>query len=415
MRGWVTRSVTLPEGDPLHLRPMGTHDGLLRGFRRWGACAYTYGEHPLHILAVAVQRVTDRPPLLGSLNYLLGWMMAGLRRMPRAEPELREYVARRHPPARAAAARAGSPAAGHTPASGEGGLDMKIAVIVPFLDEEEHLGELLDSISRQVRVPDRLLLVDDGSSDRGPQLASAFAKRHAYATLLRLPPAPAQRDRLVGAHEWRAFELGLARLGEDYDVVGKLDADLRLTRDFLAEIERQLELDPSLGMAGAYLSSAIADGVFIRHRCPPEHVEGATRFYRWRCLQEVQPIPAILGWDTIDEVRARMRGWRTASFPMPSGDPVHLRRTGSHDGVLRGYRRAGFAAFGYGADPLHVLLAGVNRMRDPPVLLCGLSYLAGWSLAALRRSPRAEPDVRRFVRRENRRRIRALTTLRSRA
>jgi glycosyltransferase involved in cell wall biosynthesis len=292
---------------------------------------------------------------------------------------------------------------------------VKLAVIVPFLNEEEHLGELLDSMAGQKRAPDRLLLVDDGSGDEGPRIAAAFAERHPYATLVRRPARPPERDRMVRAHEWRAFEWGLAQLGEEYDVVGKLDADLRLSPEFLAEIERQFELDPSLGMAGAFLSSAMADGVFVRHRCPPEHVEGATAFYRRRCLQEISPIPAILGWDTIDEARARMLGWRTASFTIPSGDPVHLRRTGSHDGVLRGYRRAGLAAFAYGADPLHVLLAGVQRMRDPPWLLCGLHYLAGWALAALRRSPRAESELRRFVRREHRRRMQGLVSLRSRA
>ena len=292
---------------------------------------------------------------------------------------------------------------------------MRLALIVPFLNEEEHLNELLDSLASQQRVPDRLLLIDDGSDDGGPQIAAAFAQHHPYATLLRRPRRRPDRDRLAGAHELRAFEWGLTQLGEDYDVVGKLDADLRLSHDFLAEIERQFDLDPSLGVAGAFLSSAMADGVFVRHRCPPQHVEGATTFYRRRCLQEIWPIPAILGWDTIDEARARMRGWRTASFPIPSGDPVHLRRTGSQDGVLRGYRRAGLAAFGYGAHPLHVLLAGLNRMADPPLLLCGLNYLAGWMLAVLDRAPRAEPELRRFVRREHRNRISALVRLRSSA
>ena len=292
---------------------------------------------------------------------------------------------------------------------------MRLAVIVPFLNEERYLGQLLQSIGEQSRPPERLLLVDDGSVDSGPQIAAAFAARHPFAELVRRPPRPPERDRMVRAHELRAFEWGVTQLGEDYDVVGKLDADLRLSRDFLAEIERQFERDSRLGMAGAFLSSAMGDGVFVRHRCPPGHVEGATSFYRRSCLQEISPIPAILGWDTIDEARARMRGWRTASFQIPSGDPIHLRRTGSHDGVLRGYRRAGLAAFGYGAHPLHVLLAGVNRMRAPPLLLCGLNYMAGWMLAALGRAPRAELELRQFVRREHGRRLRRLAPARSRA
>ncbi len=155
---------------------------------------------------------------------------------------------------------------------------MKLAVIVPFLNEEEYVGELLDSMASQRRLPDRLLLVDDGSSDDGPQIAAAFARRHSYATLLRRPPRSPERDRMVKAHELRAFEWGLAQLGEDYDVVGKLDADLRLSNDFLTEIERQFESDPTLGMAGAFLSSAMDDGGLVRQRCPPEHVEGPNTF-----------------------------------------------------------------------------------------------------------------------------------------
>jgi len=292
---------------------------------------------------------------------------------------------------------------------------MRLAVIVPFLNEERYLGELLRSIGEQRRAPDRLLLIDDGSDDDGPRIAAAFAEQHPYAALLSQPARPHERDRMVKAHEWRAFTWGLTQLDEEYDVVGKLDADLRLSRDFLAEIERQFEADPKLGVAGAFLRSEVSDEVFVRHRCPPEHVEGATAFYRGRCLQEISPIPAILGWDTIDEARARMRGWRTASFPIPSGDPVHLRRTGSHDGVLRGYRRAGLAAYAYGAHPLHVLFAGVNRLRDRPVLLCGLNYMAGWAQAAVSRAPRAESELRRFVRGEHRRRLRGLAPVRSRA
>jgi glycosyltransferase involved in cell wall biosynthesis len=285
---------------------------------------------------------------------------------------------------------------------------MKIVAIVPFLNEESHIGVMLDSVSAQQRVPDRLLLVDDGSTDGGAQIAAEFVRRNPYATLLRRPVRPADRDRMARAHEWRAFERGLASTERDYDVVAKLDADLKLSPDFFAELERHFEADPWLGIAGAYLSAEGPDGELVRQRCPPEHVEGETRFYRRPCLEAIWPIPPILGWDTIDEVRARMRGWRTASIEVPSGDPVHLRRMGSYDGILRGYRRAGWCAYAYGAHPLHVLLAGVSRMRDRPMLLCGLNYLVGWAFAGLRRVARAEPELRRFVRREHSKHMRSL-------
>jgi hypothetical protein len=282
---------------------------------------------------------------------------------------------------------------------------MRLVVVVPFLNEEEHLGSLLASVACQQRPPDELVLVDDGSSDRSPEMAAAFARMHPYATLLRRPRRPAERDRMVRAHELRAFEWGLAQTA-GWDVAAKLDADLQLSSDLFGEIERRFEADPRLGIAGAYLSALDGEGRPRRQRCPAHHVEGENTFYRRACLEEISPLPPILGWDTIDELRARMAGWSTASFAMPGGDPLHLRRMGSHDGILRGFRRAGLAAWAYGAHPLHVLGAGVVRMSEWPRLLCGLHYLAGWALAAARRAPRAEPGLRRFVRDEQRRRLR---------
>jgi hypothetical protein len=211
---------------------------------------------------------------------------------------------------------------------------------------------------------------------------------------------------MATASELDAFTWALDS-ASDWELVGKLDADIELTPNCFGEIERQFQADPSLGMAGAYLS-VVVDGATRRQRCPPEHVEGGISFYRRECFEQVFPLPRILGWDTIDEVRARLRGWRTASFAIPSGDPLLRRPTGSYDGVLRGFRRTGLAAYAYGAHPLHVLAAAAARANERPRPLCGVNYLIGWAGAALRRYPRAEPEVRQAVRRENLERLRRI-------
>jgi glycosyltransferase involved in cell wall biosynthesis len=281
---------------------------------------------------------------------------------------------------------------------------MFVLVVVPFLDEEEYLPHLLASLAAQERPPDRLVLVDDGSSDASPEQAAAFAASHPWAMLLRRPRRPPERDRMVSAHELRAFQWALDRVDEPWDVAGKLDADLRPPPDLVAELVRRFGEDPLLGIAGTRLREE--DG--RRQRCPDGHVEGATSFYRRECWESIAPLPPILGWDTIDEVRARMRGWHTETFDIPGGDTVHLRPMGSHDGLLRGYRRAGLAAYAYGAHPAHVMAGTLARMRGRPRVLGGLHYLAGWTLAAIRRAPRAEPDLRRQVRRENVARLRSV-------
>jgi biofilm PGA synthesis N-glycosyltransferase PgaC len=282
---------------------------------------------------------------------------------------------------------------------------VRLVVILPFLDEERLLPTLLASMAAQTRAPDRFLLVDDGSSDASPAIAADFAHAHPWARLLRRPPRAPRRDRLDGAHELRAFDWALAGLGEPWDVVAKLDADLQLAPGTLAAMVSRFEADPRLGMAGPRLVSVDENGRDVSHHTRREHVEGAARFYRRGCLEDIAPIPPILGWDTIDQVRARMRGWRTAGGRADDEPVVHLRPMGAHDGAFRGFRRWGACAYAYGEHPLHVLLVGLVRMREQPVIVGGAGYLAGWGLAALRRAPRAEPDLREFIRRDQLRRI----------
>lgn len=288
------------------------------------------------------------------------------------------------------------------------GSDVILAVVVPFLNEREHLPTFLASIDAQTRRPDRLVLVDDGSTDGSFELARQFSDQRSYATALRRPPRPAEADRLATAAELRAFQWGLKQIDVPYDIVAKLDADLELTPVHFAEIADGFARDPGLGLAGAYLSIRSPTGGTVREQHPPDHVRGPNKFYRRECLDQIGRLPAHLGWDAIDEVKARMYGWRTASIELSEGDSIHLRPTGAHDGRLRAFRRWGECAYGFGSHPLNVLAGGVARARTRPYLLAGAAYVAGWLLAWIRRRPRADRDVRAYKRREELHRIRRL-------
>src|ERR1041385_6856757 len=130
---------------------------------------------------------------------------------------------------------------------------MRMLVIVPFLNEERYLGQLLGSIAEETRPPDRLLLVDDGSDDGSPAIAAAFAARHPYARVLRRPQRKLGRDPLGRGSALAAFEWAVRGAQGPWEVVGKLDADLRLQPSMLATLERELIADPRLGIVGTYL------------------------------------------------------------------------------------------------------------------------------------------------------------------
>jgi biofilm PGA synthesis N-glycosyltransferase PgaC len=291
---------------------------------------------------------------------------------------------------------------------------LRVAIVVPFLNEERHLGELLSSLEAQTRRPDRLLLIDDGSTDASGAMAEAFAHRHPWAAVARRPARRVGADRLAGGAALQAFAWGVERLDEPWDVIAKVDADLRLTPATLQTLEAAFLREPALGMAGAF-TSALDGSRAVRQRLPRHHVGGDTKFYRRACWDEIAPLPAVLGWDTIDVIRARLRGWHTESFEIPDGDPLRLRVMGGHDGLLRGYRRWGRCAWTFGEHPLLVLAVAIQLAADRPVLLGGLSYVAGWAWAALGRAPRAEPEVRRYVRSHPLRRLRRGTARRLRS
>ena len=286
-----------------------------------------------------------------------------------------------------------------------------------FLNERELLPRMLASIERQLRAPELLLLVDDGSSDGSYDIASNFAAAHPYARVVRGLERKRTSDRLARAHELLAFQAALEQLDREqasFDVYAKLDADLELPPDYFARIMAALESEPQVGIAGSQLSMpSQAGGQVNEEHSQRWHVRGATKFYRRECLAQISPLPPFLGWDTIDETRARRLGYQVCCVDFPEQPPLHLRPTGSYDGVLRGYRRRGAAAWGYGAHPLNVAASVALRMRDRPRVLAGLAYLGGYLDAGLRRALRVEPETRRYLQREQLARLRAALPLRA--
>lgn len=283
---------------------------------------------------------------------------------------------------------------------------MRIAVVVVFLDEERYLGGLLESMAAQTRPPDRLVLVDDGSTDGSAALAEAFAAGRPYVSVVARPPRVVERDRLASASVWVSFASAVDGLEGDFDVVAKMDADLRLPPTLLADVEGWFTADPQLGLAGPYLSEPQPDGTLRRLRGRPEHVNGATKFYLAACFEQVYPLPPLLNLDMVDELKARAAGWRTRSFEPTGGDVVHLRPMGSRDGLLRGFRRWGTGEYVSGSHPLLVVFVGLQHLRDRPYVVGSLNYFLGWAQAAVRRTPRFPPDLRALRRDEQRLRVR---------
>ena len=123
-----------------------------------------------------------------------------------------------------------------------------VSVVLPALNEEETVGEIVAEIRRVLmtdRVPlvDELVVIDSGSTDRTAEVARAAGARvvHRDAILPRIPAVPGKGEVL-----WRSL------LVTGGDIVCFVDADLKeFSADFVSGIVGPLLTDPGVDFVKA--------------------------------------------------------------------------------------------------------------------------------------------------------------------
>jgi poly-beta-1,6-N-acetyl-D-glucosamine synthase len=288
----------------------------------------------------------------------------------------------------------------------------RLLLISPVRNEETYLELIANAVAAQTRPPDLWIVVDDGSTDRTPQILEELITRIDFLRVLdtsKLPKIGAVPDRLATAAEARAFNLGLNSVDwEGFTHIAKLDGDTELPTDYFERVLGEFECDPRLGLAGGVYADPDPDpegtgwkvvGIPSEH-----HVPGTLKCYSRSCLRAVGGMQERLGWDTIDETYARLRGYRTRAYP----DLIahHHRPWGSADGTLRGRARHGECAYIVHFTLPWVTLRAFKLALSRPRGLSGIAFLYGYLRSAVRRVPRVEDaEFRRFVHGELRARM----------
>jgi poly-beta-1,6-N-acetyl-D-glucosamine synthase len=284
-------------------------------------------------------------------------------------------------------------------------MSERVLIVSPVRNEAAHIERVARSVAAQTRAPDAWVVVDDGSDDGTLELLRALEAGIPCMRVLEAPAADAGPDRLAVAAEARAFNWALRGLDLlSFTHVGKLDGDIELPPDYFERLLAELADDRRLGVAGGTLIEPCGER-WRRIRIPRHHVHGALKLYTLPCFTAIGGIQERLGWDTIDETYARMRGFETRSYLELVAR--HHRPRASAGGRLRGHARHGECAWivRYGAD--WVTLRAFKMALERPLGISGLAFLWGYFGAALRRRPKVEdPGFRRFARRELRRRMR---------
>lgn len=282
---------------------------------------------------------------------------------------------------------------------------MRYVLITPAHNEERFIAKTLESMVAQTLLPERWVIVDDGSTDGTAQIVKGYAIRHPWIELL---TTPERIDRSF-AGKVHAFNAGLEQVKRlEFEVIGNLDADLSFDSDYLEFLTGRFAEDAGLGVAGTPFTE---DGGYDSARDSFEgenHVAGGCQLFRRKCFEEIGGYTpnAAGGIDWIAVTTARMKGWKTRSF---SEKRFHHYRTLGTAG-----RTSIAASFCYGekdyylgGSPVWELFRVIYRMTKQPI--DGLGLLSGYCWAALRRTQRAvSQELMRFHRREQMRKLKAV-------
>ncbi len=276
-----------------------------------------------------------------------------------------------------------------------------LLIVSPVRNEGAHIARVARAVAEQSSPPARWLVIDDSSSDDTVAQLRALREELPFLTLVHAPSqAPGARDRLARAVEIRNFNLALSHAESlPYTHVMKLDGDIELPPNYLRLLMERFAEDPRLGLAGGVLVEPQRDGALHPIRVPRHHVHGALKCWTRACLSAIGGVSERLGWDTIDETYARMRGFHTHSFT--DLVCIHHRPLASADGALRGHARHGECAYIVHYSLPWVILRALKVALRRPFGLAGVAFVFGYLRAAARRVTRVpDPAYRAFTRRE---------------
>ena len=229
-------------------------------------------------------------------------------------------------------------------------MQSKIAVVIIARNEEKLIAKTLDSLRNQDLRPYRIILVNDGSTDRTEEIVSAYNEVEIV------------NRKNKGTYEPEKLELaeiintGLSKLKDDKDCmfIVKLDADIILPKNYLSTINERMNSNPKIAV-----SSGIIEGEFST---APRGAGRVVRYDFWKKIGLSYPVNH--GYEGYLLLKARSMGYEDIVFRdlvMQTG-----RKTGSTYTDPKRYYNYGLAMKAQGQILPEVLIRSLKLTKKEP-------------------------------------------------
>ena len=265
---------------------------------------------------------------------------------------------------------------------------MKYVLVTPARNEEAYIEKTIQSVLSQTLLPEKWIIISDGSTDRTDLIVEKYKEEHVFISLLQIGGDCAPNF----GSKVNAFNAGYKQLiKQKFDLIGNLDADVTFSPNYYETMITKLKEDPGLGIAGGIICE-LMNGKYTPQKINLNSVAGAVQLFRRECFEAIGGYIPIKsgGIDAAAEIIGRMHGWKVRTFP--EIQVLHHRRvmTGNRN-ILQTRFKQGMTQYMLGYHPLFQLARFFFRIPDKPFLVGSIISMCGYAWGFLKRAKRPLP------------------------
>ena len=149
---------------------------------------------------------------------------------------------------------------------------MKYYIIIPAYNEEAFMSLTLQSLVEQTVLPTKIVVVNDNSTDKTPEIVSEFASKYPFVTLMN---KKSDAIHLPGSKVIQAFHEGEKNIDDNYDIIVKVDADLIFPNNYFETIIKHFKSDDTIGMVGGFCYVEKNGDWVLENLTDKDHIRGA--------------------------------------------------------------------------------------------------------------------------------------------
>ena len=270
---------------------------------------------------------------------------------------------------------------------------MKFYIVIPTYNEEKFISLTLQSLVKQTVLPSKVVVVNDGSTDKTEEIIQSFVEKYSFITLVN---KTSEAIHLPGSKVIQAFNKGLETLDDNYDFIVKADADLIFPTNYFETIINHFQSDSTIGMVGGFAYIEQNGEWILENLTDKDHIRGAFKAYRKACFEQIGGLKPAMGWDTVDELLCKFYNWKvvTDSFLQVK----HLKPTGANYNQAARFKQGeAFYSLGYGFWITAIASLKLALLKKKPFLF--FDYVQGfWKAKSAKKPFLVTSEQAKFIR-----------------